>query len=60
MIMNVEQSVEWELAEDIEVLWENVAQRHFVHHTSHLSSNPGRRSGNPTTNSLGYVMAPDN
>jgi hypothetical protein len=32
MIMSVPQSVEWELAEETEVLRENLPQRHFVHH----------------------------
>jgi hypothetical protein len=37
MIMSVEQSVEWELAEETEVLGENLAQCHFVHHNFHMT-----------------------
>jgi hypothetical protein len=37
MMMNVEQSVEWELAEENEVLGENLTQFHFVHHISHMT-----------------------
>jgi hypothetical protein len=36
MMMDVEQSVEWELAGKIEVLGENLPLRHFVHHKSHM------------------------
>jgi hypothetical protein len=35
--MIVEQSVEWRLAGETEVLGENLPQRHFVHHKSHLT-----------------------
>jgi hypothetical protein len=37
MMMNVEQSVEGELAGEIEVLGENLRQCHFVRHISHMS-----------------------
>jgi hypothetical protein len=36
-MMNVEQSVEWELAGETEILGENLPQPHFVHHKTHMS-----------------------
>jgi hypothetical protein len=36
-LMNTEQLVEWELAGETEVLWENLLQYHFVHHKSHMT-----------------------
>jgi hypothetical protein len=36
MMMNVKQSMEGELAGEIEVLGENLSQCHFVHHKSHM------------------------
>jgi hypothetical protein len=44
----------------IEVLGENLSQRHFVHHKPHLpdpGSNTGRRDGKPATNRLSYGAA---
>jgi hypothetical protein len=46
----VEKLVEWRLVRETEVLGENLAQRHFVHHKSHMldpGSNPDRRGGKP-------------
>jgi hypothetical protein len=35
--MNVEQSLEWELAGETEVFTENPSQHQFVHHKSHMT-----------------------
>jgi hypothetical protein len=56
----VEKLVEWRLAGETEVLGENLPQRHFVHHNSHMTrpgSNPGRRDGKLATNRLSYGAA---
>jgi hypothetical protein len=45
-MMNVEQSVEWELAEETELLGENLPQCHFVHHKSHMTW-AGLETGSP-------------
>jgi hypothetical protein len=36
-MMNVKQSMEWELAEETEVLGENLAHCQFVHLESHMT-----------------------
>jgi hypothetical protein len=45
------------LAEETEVLGENLSRRHFVHHKSYLpepGANPGRRGGKPAINRFSY------
>jgi hypothetical protein len=37
MMVIVEQLVEWRLAGETEVLGENLPQRHFIHHKSHMT-----------------------
>jgi hypothetical protein len=44
VIMTMENLVEWRLAGETEVLGENLPQRHFVHHKSHLTR-PGFEPG---------------
>jgi phage-related protein len=56
MMMNVDQSVEWELAEETEVLGEKLPQRHFVHHKCHMTW-PGHEAGKQATNRLSYGTA---
>jgi hypothetical protein len=55
MMMNMEQSVEWELAGETEVLGENLPQYHFIHHKSHMTW-PGLEPW-PATNRLSYATA---
>jgi hypothetical protein len=43
-MMSVEQSVEWELEGETEVLGEILPQRHFAHHKSHMTWDQPRAS----------------
>jgi hypothetical protein len=49
--MIVEQLVEWRLAGETDVLGENLPQRHFVHHKSHMTR-PGLEPWAATVGSL--------
>jgi hypothetical protein len=59
--MSVEQSVEWELAGETEVLREKSCPSATLPTTSptlpYVGTNPGRRSGKPATNRLSYCAA---
>jgi hypothetical protein len=59
-MINVEQSVEWELVGETELLGENLPQ--FNLFTANptwqdLGSNPGHRGGKPATNGLSHGTA---
>jgi hypothetical protein len=56
MMMIVDQSVEWELARETEVLGENLPQCHLVYRESHMTR-PGLEPGPPATNRLSYGTA---
>jgi hypothetical protein len=59
-MMSVEQSVEWELAGETEVLGENLHQCHFINHKSQMTwpaLEPGRRDGKQATNRFSYGTA---
>jgi hypothetical protein len=57
MMMNVEHSVERELARETELLGKILPQCHFIHNKSYLDMNPGRRGGKPATNHLSNWLA---
>jgi hypothetical protein len=50
----VEKLVEWRLAGETEVLGENLLQRHFVHHKSHMTR-PGFEHGPPRWANVGII-----
>jgi hypothetical protein len=55
MMVIVEKLVEWRLAEEIEVLGENLFQCHFVHHKSHMTR-PGFEPGPPQWEASDYPL----
>jgi hypothetical protein len=57
MMMSVEQSVEWELAGETEVLGTNVPHCHFVHHKVHMTWPEIEPGGKPAANRLSYDTA---
>jgi hypothetical protein len=60
MMINLEQSTEWELAEETEILGENLPIA-ILSTTNHTWLDPGlnpcRRAGKPATNRLSYDAA---
>jgi hypothetical protein len=60
MMMSMDHFMEWELAEEIDVLGENLPQWHFVQHKCHTISpgfEPDRRGGKSATHHLSYGKA---
>jgi hypothetical protein len=59
--MIMEKQIEFRLAGETKVLWENLPQRHFCPSQNPTwpdpGLNPGRRGGKPPTNRLGYGAA---
>jgi hypothetical protein len=58
--MSMEQLVEWELAEETEILVRNLSHCHFVHHKSHMNWHgiePGCCGGKPAADLLSYNKA---
>jgi hypothetical protein len=52
----VEKLVEWRLAGETEVLGENLPQRHFVHHKSHMTR-PGFEAAIGSQRLTAWAMA---
>jgi hypothetical protein len=58
VIVRMENLVEWRLTGETEVLGENLPQRHFIHHKSHLTrpGQPQRLTASATTRPLYYLV----
>jgi hypothetical protein len=57
VVVIAEKLVEWRLAGETELLGENLPQRYFVHHKSHMTRPGFEPGGKPATNRLSYGAA---